>query len=882
MKIVSVRHIDGPNVYLYKPILMARIHLESYTEQESTDFALFANRLLTGLPGLSEHHCAKGAPGGFVERLYEGTYFGHIVEHVTLEMASLLGLDAHYGKTVYADGPGIYDIVMECQSFECQKFLLYAAARYVEQVSQGIVPHPALDTILDEARRVLQDMDLGPSTKAIVTACERRGIPVRRIGRGSLLELGYGVHRKRVCATITDNTSCVAADIACNKEETKMILRDGGIPVPDGVVVATVDEAVASWRSVSPTVVIKPKAGRQGQGVALSVTTEAKLRQAFATAMQFGSEVLIEEQVAGDNVRLLVAGGTCCAVSCREPAHVTGDGVHTIRYLIDAVNADERRGEDHEKPLTKIRVDNDLKSTLQGKGIRLTTVPAAGEKIVLKESVNLSTGAEARDITDDIHPSYKQLAERSARLIGLDVCGIDMMIEAIDEPATDQNCAVIEVNAAPGIRMHQHPSRGEPRDAGDFIVEALYPNRQQGRIPIISITGTNGKTTTTRLIASGLEREGRTVGVTTSSGVYIGGRKVADGDTTGPRSARLVLSDPTVETAVLETARGGIVRGGLAYDKADVAVLTNISCDHVGQDGIDTTGDLLHVKSLVAECVHDTGTVVLNADDDALVSLSHRLSVRLVLTSSKPDNPVVLEHLHRGGEAIYLDGVRMMEAHGNMRRVVGHVTEFPLTLGGTVRFHVENALLAAAAMRAAGMTRPSVAATLRAFTPDRNDGRCMIYQLPNGAHVILDYAHNPAGFARVGEWLTQLPHRKLIGIVGVPGDRCDQLVRDGAEVLSSVFHHFIVKEDDDKRGRESGEIATVIATAIRSCTTAKPIDIVLDEREALKHGVQLLEASDIACVFYERKAPLIDWIETNGGRLVTTIETRVARAYAML
>ncbi|MFB5190493.1 cyanophycin synthetase [Alicyclobacillus fastidiosus] len=884
MNIVSVRHIEGPNVYLYKPILVARVHLESYTEKESFDFPGFTEKLLELLPGLREHHCAKGEPGGFVDRLHGGTYFGHIVEHVTIELATLAELDVHYGKTVYADGPGIYDIVLECKSFEAQAFLLDRAMELVRQLtegkSEGLTQYIA--EAVAQARQIVLCRQLGPSTQAIADACARRQIPFRRIGDGSLLELGQGVHKKRISATITDETSCVAVDISCNKELTKEILREGGIPVPHGGVARTEADALRLFHELGAPVVMKPFDGRQGQGVSLNITDESQASRAFQIAKSYSDEVLVESYVVGDNFRLLVVSGTCVAVARRDPAHVVGDGVHTVAQLIEEANEDPRRGDGHERPLTKIHVDDVLQETLTKAGRSLDTIPQAGERVDLRESANLSTGGEAHDMTRHIHPSYKRLAERSAKLVGLDVCGVDMVVQEIHDAATDDNCAVIEVNAAPGIRMHQHPSHGMPIDVADYIVESLFPRGQNGRIPIIAVTGTNGKTTTTRLIAHGLQREGKTVGCTTTGGVYINDELIQRGDTTGPRSARLVLSDPEVEAAVLETARGGIMRGGLAYDKADVAVLTNISLDHIGQDAIDTIEDLVHVKSLVAECVHPEGTVVLNADDEHLVALMERLQSGIVLISSRADNPVVLRHLAMGGTAFYIDNGDLIEANGAMKRHVIAVADIPITMRGTIGFHIENALLATAALRASGLSRRSVALSLRQFQPEANRGRCMIYRMPGGFHVILDYAHNAAGFQGVGEWVRRLPHRRLFGIVGVPGDRADSVIVQSTEALAPVFDAFIVKEDADKRGRANGEIAQMMSQTLRRLVPHKPTRIVLAETEALVYALDTLQAGDIACMFYEASEPLERLLLERGGERVTGIAAYTDKTYAML
>lgn len=550
--------------------------------------------------------------------------------------------------------------------------------------------------------------------------------------------------------------------------------------------------------------------------------------------------------------------------------------------MIDLVNRDPRRGSGHGKPLSIIEVDEVVEATLRKQGITLDDVPAFGERVYLRESANLSTGGEARDVTDEIDISYRRMAERSARRIGLDVCGVDMVVQDIHVPASRDTCAVIEVNAAPGIRMHEHPSHGKRRAVADAVVQSLYPDEQTGRIPIISVTGTNGKTTTTRLIAHGFQVDGRTVGFTSTGGVYIGGELIQPGDTTGPRSARLVLSDPTVEVAVLETARGGIIRGGLAYDLADVAVITNISLDHVGQDSLDTLDDIMHVKSLVGECVHPYGTVVLNADDEHVMAMAKKFKARPVLIASSPENPHVRQHVLSGGTAFYVDDHAIVEASGKTRRTLLSLTDVPLTLGGTIGFHVENTLLATAAMRAAGLTRRVVAKALRTFAPEDNRGRCMIYRLPNGSHVVLDYGHNPAGFKRMGEWLAAVPHRHLIGVVGVPGDRADSVIEQAGEALAPWFDRFVIKEDEDLRGRQPGEVARLLNEAIRKCAPEKLTVIRLEEPNALRLAVTMLEAEDIACMFYEKADVLEAELAAMGATRVQQIEWTQKPTYALL
>lgn len=871
MKVLRVRHIDGPNVYIYKPILVARVDLEEYTEKESYEYPSFSDRLLRALPGLREHHCAKGQPGGFVERLYGGTYFGHIVEHVCIEMACLLGLDVHYGKTVYAGNLGQYDIVMECKSFATQEALLYKAAELVTQISRGELP--SVDSFLADVLRETRHRALGPSTQAIVDAAVRRGIPVRRLTDRSLVQLGYGKARKLVAATITSGTSALGVDASCDKALTKQLLQEAGIPVPDGGVCDSFEDAVKLFEEIGPPVVMKPINGNQGRAVTLNIETEEQLLSAHQSACQISNQVIVERFIKGQHLRVLVIGGEYAAASQRIPAKVVGDGAHSIEELIDITNMDPKRGIGHEKPLTQIVVDDIVTATLTRRGYSLRDIPAKGVEVILRESANLSTGGEAVDVTDAIHESYQRLAERIARVMGLDVCGIDMVITSdLTTPFSRNHAAVIEVNAAPGIRMHEHPSHGLPRRVGSKIVDMLFPPGTDGRIPIIAVTGTNGKTTTTRLIGHALQAEGQRVGMTTTGGVTINGEIVLEGDTTGPESARMVLSDPSVDVAVLETARGGIVRGGLAYDKANVAVMTNLSADHVGQDGVDSIENLLHVKSLVAECVFDDGTVVLNADNPHLAALGRRLRPRIVYFAMSEENPTLMRHLAKGGVGYFVLRGWIVEARGHLTWEVVQTKDIPITMDGTAAFHVENCLAAAAAMRSIGLTRQQVAYGLTSFHPTRNNrGRLMIYELPRDVRVILDYGHNADGFERVGEWLQQCPHESLIGVVGVPGDRADSVIRAACAKLCRHFDTFIVKEDSDKRGRSVGEVATLMAAELHRGAPEKPLSVVLDEREALRQAINMAKAGDIVVAFYEQLGPLQSLVTQLGGVSTTSM-----------
>jgi len=619
MKIEGIRTLAGPNVYTHRPALLMRLDLGVLAGRESREFEGFDERLLAALPGLPEHHCSKGCAGGFVERLREGTYFGHVVEHVALELTGLAGIGVTHGKTRVEAEPNLYNIVVEYKAEQATRHLLETAVALVWALVRGET-FPVEEKV-KEARRIAARTELGPSTRAIVDAAARRRIPWARVGTGSIVQLGWGVQRRFVQAAVSEQTSAVAVELASDKNLTKLVLEQAAIPVPRGQVVETEDEALAAFRHLGPPVVVKPLDGRQGSGVSLNLSTAEEVREAFHLARDFSSSVLVEELLDGRNYRVLVVGGEVVAASERLPCHVTGDGTRSIAELIEVANRDPLRGEGHEKPLTKIVVDGIVLAHLRKRGLTLADVPGAGEFVTLRDGSNLSTGGVARDVTDEVHPTVGDLCVRAARAVGLDICGVDLVVPDISAPFEQGRGGVIELNASPGLRMHHHPSEGRARDAGGKIVEMLFPEGD-GRVPLISVTGTNGKTTVTRMAGHVLASTGLTVGVTTTDGIWVGGRQVAQGDTTGPHSARTVLSDPTVQAAVLETARGGIARRGLGYDWSDVGVITNIQPDHFGQDGIRSLEDLVYIKSLVAERVCDGGTPVLNADDEQLVRLA--------------------------------------------------------------------------------------------------------------------------------------------------------------------------------------------------------------------------------------------------------------------
>jgi len=861
MKIDSIRFIPGPNVYLHRPVMVMRLHLEECAFKESRDFPGLNDRLLELLPGLREHYCAYGEPGGFLKKLSGGTYIGHVIEHAAIEMSNLIGVPGNRGQTLYA-ADGIYDVVVECHNQASMRLLLRTATELIQALIAG-EDYPLEQKIAD-ARDIANRSKLGPSTQAIVDAAEQRGIPHYRLSGGSLIQLGTGRHIKRIQATITEQTPCIAVDIASDKELTKQLLNMAAIPVPYGDVAYDLNEALEIFHDIGGPCVVKPIDGNQGKGVSINLVTPAEVREAFAIATRHSSGVIVESYEEGRHYRILVVGDQVVAASERIPAHVVGDGTQTIAALIEETNRDPRRGEGHENVLTKIRVDDVVLSWLARQGRALSDVPHSGEMVLLRESANLSTGGTAIDVTAKLHPSVADVAVRAARIVGLDVCGIDLVCPTVEQPFDERRSAIIEINAAPGIRMHTNPTSGEARNVGDAILDLLYPRGADTRVPVISITGTNGKTTTTRMIANVLQTTGKTIGMTSTDGIYINGSCVAKGDTTGPRSARAILSDPAVEVAVLETARGGIMRGGLGYDWADIGILTNIQPDHIGQDGIESVDDLLSVKSLIVERVRPGGTVILNADDPHLAELPqklkkrHREGRRYVFFSLDPHSRVLRRHLLAGGTGYFTRDGWIVEAKGEEERQILRADEIPVTMLGAAHFHVANAMAAVAACRAYGLAVRKIASALREFRSDlHNPGRVNLYQVGRG-YVLVDYGHNPHSFAAICEMAGRLPNRRVTGVVGVPGDRNNEIVTESGRVAAAGFHRLFVKEDGDLRGRVRGEVANLLARAVKEVSPDKECRIIHNECQALEEALQELADGELVVVFYEKLAPVLD------------------------
>lgn len=854
MKILGFRTIRGPNVYHSQQVMIMKVDLEQWTDRGSHELPGFKEKLVEMLPGLKEHTCSPGHVGGFLERLDRGTYLAHIIEHIAIELANLAGSEITYGKTRYAGSFGIYDIIVRCKNEEGMKIALRSAFELAKSILEHTEAEYKVTERVEEIKRKIARTQLGPSAQALWDAAHKRGIPVRRLGEGSLLQLGYGKYRRRVQTAVSDRTSLIAADLVQDKQLTKSFLEDAAIPVPHGYVVDTEEELLEAIESFAGPYAVKPFDGHHGQGVALNLKTREDVFKAFYNAKDFSSSVIVEEMCPGRDYRVLVIGGKFSAAAERTPPQVVGDGKSTMQALIDQLNEDPRRGEGHSSILTKVEVDEILLETLRIQGLLLSSVPEKGRSVLLRGNANLSSGGTSKDVTDTVHPEVRALCERISRVVDLDICGVDIIANDLALPL-NSSFKVIEVNAGPGLRMHLAPTEGEVRKVGEDIVQMLYPLGTPSRIPIAAVTGTNGKTTTVRLIHKILSLEA-CVGLTTSDGVYIGNEKITSGDTTGPASAQIVLSDPSVEEAVLEVARGGLLRRGLAYDWSDVGVVTNIRPDHIGQDGIEDLEDLVWIKSLVAERVKEGGTLVLNADDEQSIKLKdtpriQRIPKNILIYSVDSKNPVLQQHIRQGGDAAWCeDGFLYLQMQKKTYRIVA-TKELKFAFEGKATFQVSNALAAVGASAAMGATPEQIMTGLVSFQPaTENRGRLNLYQV-GGGYVIMDYGHNPDAISAMGEFLSQWKSVRKTAIFGLPGDRADHILEMSSEKLAQYFDRLVIRDDHDLRGRKPGEVPHLIETYVKSRFPHVESHVKNSEKEAVESVLDHIEPNEIVVIFYD-------------------------------
>ncbi|OWZ83656.1 cyanophycin synthetase [Natranaerobius trueperi] len=855
MEIRSVKKIQGKNIYSHHPVLIANLHLGELKDVTSDQFLWIHNRLKEILPDIREHRCSRGYPGGFLERVREGTLAGHIVEHVTLELMNLAGIGTYYGTTRRGDEPGVYKVVIEQVNEAGAELALRCAVEVVEKMING--EKIEIEKIICEIKEEVNETKLGPSTEAILNAAKEKNIPYISLDDASMYQLGTGIYQKRIQATVTDKSSVIGVDVACDKTQTNKVLDDLGIPVPYGKVAREEDEAVKVCEEIGYPTVIKPRDGNQGKGVTLNITTEKEARTAFKVALGYGDEVIVEQHIEGKHYRLLVVGDKLVAGAQRIPAHVIGDGEHSIRELVDLENRNPLRGAGHEKPLSKIQLDPVVNMVLARNNMTMNYVPKLEETVYLRESANLSTGGTSIDVTDIIPEETKETAIRAVKVIGLDIGGVDLVTKDISKPMESENSAIIEINAAPGIRMHEHPTEGKPRPTGKYIIDHLFPDQKDVRAPIISVTGTNGKTTTVRAIDYILRSAGKKVGTTTTEGIYINGKQIISGDTTGPKSAKTILKDPQVEACVFETARGGLAREGLGYLDAKVAIVTNIDSDHIGQDGIETINDLIYVKSLVVEAVEKEGKVILNADDKYVKHFLERARAEVIFFSKESNNYYIRKHLSIGGKALFIKNGDIIFAYGNVENRLGKLEELPLTLGGIAEHNVENALASLASVIGFGLKSQDAYEYLQELSPsyDNTPGRCNIFRCENKL-ILVDYGHNPAGIEKVMNLAKNISKDRLVSVVGVPGDRNNDLIKETGEVVKGYrdcLKKVIVKEDEDLRGRKAGEVADLLVTSLETEMSEELlIEKKLCETEAIKKAVQEASEQELVVVFYEK------------------------------
>ena len=845
MQILEQRFLRGPNVHADSPCLLSVIDLQELYGRSSKDIPGFNDALLGALPSLQGQLLPGVQRGGFAQRLREGTYLGRVVEQVTLELQTQAGSHASYGRTRPVLGhPGQFRVVV---AYEIEKLVQPAFELAVDLVTA--LAHGEsfeLAPRLDELRAIASRYAIGTSTAAVLAAATERGIPVQRITEdANLFLLGWGVKQKRLQATTTGDTSFIAVKIASDKQLTKALLKEAGVPVPEGTVVTKLEEAQRAAARLKAPCTVKPLDGNQGKGVTVECRTPEDVARAFAFAREYGRKIIVERHVEGRDYRVLVANGAVAAASCRRPAHVVGDGVSTVRALVERENQDPARGAGHTNILTKIALDDHAADMLRKQGFDVDTVLPVGVAAELRGNANLSTGGTAEDVTDLLPESTRLLCVRAAAKIGLDVAGIDIVCRDIALPLDAQRGAIIEVNAAPGIRMHQYPSSGEARDAGDAIVQGLMGD-SNGRIPTIAVTGTNGKTTTTLLIAHTVRMAGKVTGVTTTEGVFIHGKQIARGDCTGYWSARTVLGSPDVEFAVLETARGGILKRGLAFDRCDVGVVLNIAADHLGLDGVDTVEDLAQVKAVIAQSA--SKAAVLNAEDPLCVAMARRVKpeTEVVYFSMDPENPVFLQHLEEGGRGVYLQDNAVVVADGNLHQELVRVESMPVAFGGRARFNIANSLAAAAALMASGFSNLQIATGLSTFVSNgrTNPLRTNMFDI-RGVTVIVDYAHNPAAYKAMAEMARALLPGQLVGIVTAPGDRRDEDLLDVGRVCGERFDELVVYESQS-RGREVGEaVDLILEGAEEAAGISDTLHRVIEVGEAIRHGLSLCRPGDV-------------------------------------
>lgn len=863
MKIISTQALRGPNYWsnYRNKLIQVLLDLEEMEDFPTNTLAGFTDRFKQLFPSMISHECSEGKRGGFFERLEQGTWLGHVMEHLALELQTLAGMEVGYGRTRETSTKGIYNVVFTYEIEQAGVYAFKAAFQIVDALSKG-EDYTSLEEDLMELNAIRRKYQLGPSTASIVKEAERRGIPWMRLGLNSKIQLGYGANQKQFQATMTCNTSNAAVNIAGDKDHTKKILSEANIPVAKGGICSTEEGLQEIIDSIGFPIVIKPINGNQGKGATINIPDYEAAKIALDEAQQFNKYVIVERFVEGDDFRLLVVDGKFVAASKRVPAHVIGNGSSSIRELIEEVNQQPGRGEGHESSLTKIKFDMDTFHQLEKYNYTIESIPTEGKTVYLKSTANLSTGGTAEDMTDEIHPENRFMAERIAKIIGLDVCGIDVMAANISQPLRENKGVILEVNSAPGFRMHLEPSKGTRRNVAKAVVDMLYPEGSESTIPLFAVTGTNGKTTTTRLLAHMAKTSGYNPGYTTTDGIYIGDYKIKEGDTTGPQSGQFLLKDPTVDFAVLETARGGLLRSGLCFDHCDVGIITNIQEDHLGINGIETLRDMAKVKAVVARSVKETGWAILNAEDEYCVAIARELDCNRAFFSMDEKNALIQKRIRNNRPVAVLENGYVTVIKGNQRIRIAAVEHIPITENGNCKFMIANVLAASLAAFCYGFEINQMQQALQTFIPsyELTPGRMNLFEFSN-YKVLVDYAHNPHGFLAMKEYLTTVNATRKIGIIAGIGDRRDEDTRELARIAATMFDHIIVRQEHSLRGKTIDEINNLIIEGVRSVNKTIPIDLFPEETDAIKHALEIAQSGDFIVALSDGHKKVVDIIK---------------------
>jgi len=854
MQVSRIRALRGPNLWTRHTAVEALVRCEGDELDLSSrpEFETHLRQLFPGLGQLSPTD--RKSP----------LSMAHAIEATTLHLQIQAGCPVTFSRTTATNEKGVYQVAVEyteeevgCLAIKLARDLCTAASRAGEF---------DVEVAIDQLRGLDEDIRLGPSTGSIVNAAIARGIPFRRLTEGSLVQLGWGSKQRRIQAAEIDATSAIAESIAQDKELTKKLLHAAGVPVPLGRPVTSAQDAWAAAQEIGLPVVVKPRDGNQGKGISVNIATQEGVMSAYNTAKSFRDDVLVERYLPGSDFRLLVVGNKLVAAARRDPPLVIGNGKNTVHELVELVNADPRRGEGHATSLTKIRLDDIAKNRLKEQGLDENSVPAKGTRVILRNNANLSTGGTATDVTDDVHQEVAARAIAAAQMVGLDICGVDVVCESVLLPMEEQGGGVVEVNAAPGLRMHLSPSFGKGRDVGEAVIATMFPNGEDGRVPVIAVTGTNGKTTTVRLTSHLLRTHGLRVGMTNTDGVYVNGRQTDSGDCSGPRSARNVLAHPDVDAAVLETARGGMLREGLAFDRCHVAVVTNIGMgDHLGLNYISTVEDLAVLKRMIVQNVAASGTAVLNATDPLVARMAVNCPGDVIFFGLDTHHPIIATHRAQGKRVLFVEDDHIVAMQGQ-HSVRIPLSEVPVTRSGAIAFQIENAMASIAAAWAINIPWETICKGLATFISDIQGvpGRFNVFEY-KGATVIADYGHNPDAIKALVQAVTNLPAQKRSVVISGAGDRRDDDIREQTRIIGDAFDEVVLYQDACQRGRVDGEVLKLLRQGLEGAKRTRQVDEIYGEFLAIDKAMERLNQGDLCLI-------LIDQVEEALAHITQRVE----------